>query len=168
VPRYDSQDRGINLALMSRYRGFSGDVEWSRERYELRDPGLAGESQFERQGFRVALGYFVRPKRLELVGRYAELRRLKYPSIEAAFNSGLGLARVRDPEGELQEAVERKIRELTFGVNYYISGDHQHKVFVDVSRLAREFAGFVNDGQLFGAPEEQLDYRFRMMLQVKF
>ena len=111
---------------------------------------LIRENLFERQGFRVALGYFVRPKRLEVVGRYAEIRRLRDPNVEAALNTGLGLARIRDSEGEPQEAVERQIRELTFGVNYYISGDHQHKVFCDFSRLSREFAGLVNNGQLSG------------------
>lgn len=111
---------------------------------------------------------FLSPRRLEIVGRYAQIQRLRAPSITAAMNSGLGFASIRSATGDLHHALERRIRELTLGLNLYLSRDHQHKVFVDTSRLTREFAGFVGGDEGLGAPPDQRDTRVRAMLQLKF
>lgn len=169
VAVHDADGHGYDLALMARYRGFSGDLEWATERYTLDDPSIVGPDEFDRQGWRAQLGYFVKPKKLEVVGRYAQMQRLKDPTVEAARNSGLGFAQVKHASGAFQDAVEDTLNELTFGFNIYLSGaGHQHKLFFDYSRLSRSFAGFVTAGALAGSPDDQKDDRFRTMLQFKF
>jgi hypothetical protein len=164
VPRYEGRDSGFNLAGMLRYRGFSADLEYGNESYEMTDPNLVGPSEFDRGGWRAQLGYFVQPATVEVVGRYAEIQRLKDPTVQAVRNTGLGFATI-----DGRPAVEDKIREVTFGVNYYLSGaQHQHKLFFDVSRLNRDFAGFVEGNNLVGGTPTQGDTRFRAMLQFKF
>lgn len=169
VPRYEADDMGINAAFMARYRGFSADVEWSQETYDLNDNTVVGDKSFDRDGYRVQLGYFVKPKVVELVGRYSQLNRLKDPTIEAVKNSGLGFAKIKNSSGVMQDAMEKSIKEITFGVNYYLSGaGQQHKFFVDYSRLTRTFAGFVSGNTVGASVDDQADNRLRAMLQIKF
>jgi hypothetical protein len=169
VPGYDTNDTGYDLAFLARYRGFSADLEWAQETYEIEDAAVVGDREFDRQGWRAQLGYFVKPKLVEVVGRYADMQRLKNASVSAARNSGLGLARVQNANGTFQEAVEKGLTEMTFGVNYYLSGAaHQHKFFVDYTRLTREFEGFVTAGALGASAPDQKDDRVRAMLQLKF
>ena len=53
-------------------------------------------------------------------------------------------------------------------MSLYLSNDHQHKVSVDVSRLTREFAGWVDGETLGPAPEDQQGTRVRAVVQLKF
>jgi hypothetical protein len=169
VPAYDSKGYGVDLAFMLRYRGFSTDLEWANENYKLEDSTLVGTNDFDRAGWRAQLGYFVKPRLVEVVGRYAENQRVKDATPIAVRNSGLGFAKVRNANGVMQDAVEKNLREMTFGVNWYLSGaQHQHKFFVDYSRLTREFEGFASGTQIVGAAPDQQDNRVRAMLQFKF
>jgi hypothetical protein len=169
VPLYETKDRGMDVAFMARYRGFSADLEWASENFTLEDTTLVGTNEFDRTGWRAQFGYFIQPRVVELVGRYAEHRRVKDADPISVRNSGLGFARIENSAGVMQDAVEKKLREVTFGANWYLSGAaHQHKFFVDVSRLNRDFEGFVSAGQIVGDAPTQGDTRFRAMLQFKF
>jgi hypothetical protein len=149
------------LALLARGAGASLDLEWGVERYLMRR-AEPGQWQFEREGWRASLGYFVVPRRLEVVARSARLERLRHPSREAALRSGLGLARI-EHNGMIITAVEEFLREATLGLNLYFGHGYQHKVFVDASHLQR---AFLDEGQ--GRPAPQRDRRLRSMLQFRF
>ncbi len=169
VPTYDTTDRGFDAAFMARYRGFSADIEWATETFELSDATLVGENQFDRGGWRAQFGYFLKPKKVEVVGRYAEVERLKDATPISARNSGLGLAKVKNASGAFQDALEGKMTEMTVGLNWYLSNSaHQHVIFVDYSRLGREFGGFVSGNSILGGVPDQKDDRVRAMLQLKF
>ena len=161
VTPYETRDQGSNLALLARLRGVSADLEWGRERYDMRR-SEPGEWEFERGGWRVALGWAVLPSRLEIVGRVARLHRLRHPTREAALRSGLGLAWIGS-DGTYVSAVEASLSETTVGLNLYFGHAHQHKLFVDASALRRRF---VDEGA--GAPAVQSDRRARTMLQFRF
>jgi hypothetical protein len=168
VPVYDGKDFGVNAAFMARYRGFSADIEWSQEQYEIKDSTVVGDKKFDRDGYRAQLGFFVKPKVVELVARYSVLNRLKDPTVEAVKNSGLGFAKMQNGS-VFTDAVEKSIKEYTFGFNYYLSGAaQQHKVFVDYSHLTRSFAGFVSGTAIGAGVSDQGDNRVRAMLQIKF
>jgi hypothetical protein len=155
-------ERGYNLAIENRYRGFSADLEWAVERFDYD----RYSDDFEREGWRVHLGYFVIPAKLEVVTRYAEIERLKNPTRHKAVDSGLDLALVRSPEGDFVEALEERTWEVTAGVALYLNQWHQHKVILDASRLVREFAADPDAG-IARAPD-QVDHRLRTMVQFKF
>jgi hypothetical protein len=118
---------------------------------------------FDREGWRANFGYFVVRSRVEVVGRVAEVRRLKDPTRDAALESGLGLVRVLDDSGDYSDALEGTLSEATVGVNLYFGEGHQHKLFFDCSRLGRSFEPL--DGF---DPADQEDTRFRSMVQLKF
>jgi hypothetical protein len=169
VPTYGTQDHGIDLAFMARHRGFSADLEWAAETYKIEDGFLDGDKKFDRTGWRAQFGYFLEPKVVEVVGRYAENQRLKTPTFFAVRNSGLGFSKIENNDGLFMDAAEKKLTEVTFGVNYYLSNSgHQHKIFVDYSRLGRTFAGFVTGTTLSGSVPDQKDDRVRVMLQLRF
>jgi len=159
VPEYRADDSGWNVAAMLRHLGLSADLEWARERYDV-DVDEPGDWTWEREAWRASLGYFVVPRRFEIVARAASIERLSGATEQTATASGLGLARVR-VDGEIVSAVERRIDELTAGVNLLLDG-HRHKLAADVSRLSRSFAatGAVR-------PDDQVDWRFRTMYQLK-
>lgn len=161
IAPYTSRDVGHNLGVLSRWRGWSGDVEWGRERYTMDRPE-PGPWRFEREGWRASFGYFVVPGRVEVVGRTARLQRLRQPTAEAAQRSGLGLARV-ESGGAWVNAVEKVLNEVTLGGNLYFGHGHQHKLFFDLSRLSRRF-----DASPGPAPAAQRDRRLRTMLQFRF
>jgi len=141
-------------------------LKWGRETFDY--DGL--EQDLEREGWRVQLGYMVLPGKLEVVGRYAEIERLKDPTVAAAQGSGLGTANIRVglSEGEPVYAIglERRINEVTVGVNLYLNSGHRHKVSIDLSRLTREFAADPAAG--VEALEAQRDTRIRTSLQFVF
>jgi len=169
VPQYDGKDTGYTLSFMARYRGFSVDADYGWEQYDMQDSTVVGDKKFDRNGWRAQVGYFVKPKLVEVVGRYAYVTRLADPTIEATKNSGLGFVKVKNNSGVLQDAMEKNLQEYTFGVNYYLSGAaHQHKVFADYSHLTRQFAGFVSGNAVTGGVSDQGDDRVRLMLQIKF
>lgn len=166
---YEADDSGLNLAFMLRYRGFSADVEWSEETYDLgtvRTTGgsVIGDYEFDREGIRYAFGYMVVPKKVEIVARYAEIERLSGGTVEDAIISGLGLATIGG-----DSYLERKIYEHTVGVNWYLNQGHQHKFFIDYTQLTREL-DLVYDETTKASHSslDQEDDRFRAMLQFKF
>jgi len=162
VAQYRASDNGYNLSVLARYRGFSGDLEWAAERYDL-NREIAGPTVFERGAWRASFGYFVVPGRLEVVARHAEVERLKDATPAGVLNSGLGFVALKEGEAYL-DAIEGTLSETTAGVNVYLGGlAHQHKVFVDASRLTRSFVAYHGF-----APDAQEDWRLRSMVQLKF
>ncbi|MBI4916342.1 MAG: hypothetical protein HY825_10885 [Acidobacteria bacterium] len=161
VRPYDTRDTGHDLSVVVHVRGFYAALEWAAETYEMERDLPA--NTFEREAWRANFGYFVVRSRVEVVGRVAEVRRLKDPTRDAAVESGLGLVRVLDEAGDYSDALEGTLSEATVGVNLYLGEGHQHKLFFDCSRLGRSFeplAGF--------DPADQEDTRFRSMVQLRF
>lgn len=160
-------ERGRNLAAVARYRGWSVDAEWGTESYDYVD--FADE--FDRQGWRVAVGWYVVPKKLELRVRRAAITRLKSPTFLAANQSGLGTVQVQAGEG-WEPAIEKEISESSAAVSYRLPG-WRNKVALDLSRLVRSFAADL-DAILNGTPTpipkapDQIDYRIRLMVQLVF
>ncbi len=162
-------ESGYNLALMARYRGFSADLEWGTETFDY----TVFEDDFERAGFKLNVGYFVKRGKLQAVARYAQIERLKNPDYQKAMDSGLRVAEVADNEGAYQIGIESRISEVTVGFNWFIKNWHQHALKIDASRLEREFAAdpdAVIDGQLtpISAAPTQVDHRVRVMIQLYF
>ncbi len=161
-------ESGYDLAVMNRYRGLSIDAEWATERFDF----AAFHDDFEREGWRVQAGYFLKPGSIEVVARYAEIERLKPPTYRAAVDSGLGVAWVLVGD-EYVPALEGKIGETTFGLNWYVNEGHRHKLQLDASRLVRTFEDDPNaviegSPRPITAPDDQEDWRFRAMVQLVF
>jgi len=151
---------GYNLAMLHRWRGFSADAEWGTEVFDY----SALDDNLERSGWRVQLGYFVLPKKVEVVSRWAAITRLEHPTQATAVASGLGLASVwRD--GQPVPALEREIAELTLGANIFLNDWHHHKLQLDVSRLTRTFTADPSAG--IAKADDQVDLRFRALIQLK-
>jgi hypothetical protein len=158
---------GYNIALIARHRGWSVDAEWGTEFYDFAD----FEDDFDREGWRVALGWFVVPRKLELRLRRASITRLKDPTFDTANQSGLGTVQVWGGE-EWVPAIEGEISETSAAASYALPG-WRNKVAVDVSRLVRKFAAdpdAVIGGVLrpISKAPDQLDYRVRLMVQLVF
>lgn len=158
---------GYNLAMQARWRGWSVDFEWGTESYDDEDL----EDDFDREGWRLSLGWFVVPATWEVRARYAEIQRLKNPTYDKAVRSGLGFPEVWDGN-DWTAAIEAKISEVTIGASVFIPG-WRNRLIVDLSRLTRTFAadpGAVIDGEdapIAKAPD-QVDYRVRAMVQLVF
>jgi hypothetical protein len=157
-----------DVAAMLRYRGLSADLEWATEVFDYQ---LEGD-EFERSGWRVELGWFVLPPKLELRARYATVDRLRDPTYRTAVASGLGIAEVGGGDGRTP-AIERSIMEMSVGVNYFINQWHRHKLQFDASRLKRSFAAdpdAIVNGILtpIAQAPDQLDWRVRAMVQLTF
>jgi hypothetical protein len=161
-------ERGYDLAIVNRFRGFSLDAEWATEIYDLHHSA----DEVERKGWRVQAGYMLIPAKLEVAARYAENQRLRPATYRASMGSGLLVANVFDGE-EYVPQIEGKISEITVGVNWFINEGHRHKLQVDTSWLTREFAddpGAIIDGESspITALADQKDWRFRAMIQLVF
>jgi hypothetical protein len=160
-------ERGYNFAAVALYRGWSLDAEWGTEIYDFDD----FEDDFEREGWRVAAGWFVIPRKLELRIRRAAITRLKNPTYHTANRSGLGTAQVADGE-QWVPAIEAEISETSVAVSYRLFG-WRNKVALDVSRLVRTFTADP-DAVVNGVPwpiakaPDQVDYRVRAMVQLVF
>ncbi len=160
VPAYHGDDSGLDLSMLLRWQGLAVDAEWARERYSI-DRAIAGPTSFDRSGWRASVGYFVVPRRLEVVARHARLRRLEDPTPAAVSVSGLGFVTVI-VDGVDVSAIEKELAESTVGATLYLAGP-QLKVSADVSRLSRSFALYQGV-----TPDDQQDFRVRSMVQVKF
>ena len=160
-------ENGYNLAAVALYRGWSVDAEWGTESYEFDEFA----DDFDREGWRVAVGWYVVPRKLELRVRRAAITRLKDPTFQTANESGLGIVQVQDGEGWIP-AIEAEISEISAAVSYRLPG-WRNKAALDVSRLERSFAADP-DAILNGVPTpiakapDQIDYRFRAMVQLVF
>ncbi len=161
VTPYDTRDTGHDLSVVVHFRGFYAALEWAAETYEM-ERDLPAHT-FDREAWRANLGTFVVRSRVEVVGRVAEVQRLKDPTRDAAVESGLGLVKVLNDSGGYSDALEGTLSEATVGVNFYFGEGHQHKLFIDCSRLGRSFEPL--DGF---DPADQEDTRFRSMMQLKF
>ena len=171
VNRSDDPDNyeegGYNIAAMARWRGWSVDVEWGAETFDYADFG----DDFDREGWRLSLGWFVVPATWEIRGRYAEIQRLRRPTYRHAMDSGLGVPEVWNGD-DWTPALEAKISEITVGVSVRILG-WRNKLVFDLSRLTREFAAdpdAVIDGETEPIAEapDQVDHRVRAMVQLVF
>ena len=164
---YAFDEGGYNLAFISRYRGWSMALEWGTESYDFD----VFDDDFERAGWRVAVGWYVVPRKLEVRARHAEITRLKDPTYRKAVDSGLGIPEVWDGE-DWAPALEATISETSAAVSYSLPG-WRNRVAIDVSRLERQFAAdpdAVIDGvatPIAKAPD-QVDYRIRAMVQLVF
>lgn len=164
---YTYDENGYNFAALARYRGWSLDVEWGTESFDYE----VFADDFDREGYRAAVGWFIVPGRLEVRARYAEITRMVDPTYQKAVDSGLGIPEVWDGE-DWTLALESSISEMSAAVSYYLPG-WRNKVGLDVSRLERQFAAdpdAVIEGQsapIARAPD-QLDYRVRLMVQLVF
>jgi hypothetical protein len=160
-------ERGYNLAAMARYRGWSVDAEWGDESYDFE----AFTENFDREGWRVAVGWYVVPGTLELRVRCAAITRLKDPTLQTANESGLGTIQVSEGEGWVP-AIEAEISEISAAVSYRLPG-WRNKLALDVSRLVRSFAADP-DAIMNGVPTpiadapDQIDWRVRAMVQLVF
>ena len=87
---YVFDESGYNLALLARWRGWSVDFEWGTESYDYE----IFDDDFDREGWRLSLGWFVVPDKWEIRARYAEIQRMKNPTYQKAVDSGLGIPEV--------------------------------------------------------------------------
>ncbi len=164
---YVYNENGYNLAVMGRWHGWSIDFEWGTESYDFE----IFSDDFEREGWRTSLGWFVVPGKWEIRTRYATIQRLKNPSYQNAMDSGLGIPEVWGGE-DWVPALEARISELSIGGSVRLPG-WRNKLALDLSRLTREFAAdpdAVIDGEpapIAKAPN-QVDYRIRAMVQLVF
>ncbi len=158
---------GYNIAAIAHYRGWSLDAEWGTENYDFDD----FEADFNREGWRVAMGWYVVPRKLELRIRRAAITRLGDPSFETANQSGLGTVQIKDGDG-WKPAIEAEISEFSAAASYALPG-WRNKVALDVSRLVRSFAAdpdaIINGvaSPIEKAPD-QVDHRIRLMVQLVF
>lgn len=158
VNAYDIEGTGYNLAALLRYKGFSMDAEYGYDR--LKQERTGGHT-WDRFAYRFDAGYFLIPKKFEVVTRYVYAERLEDNSGGKSLSSGLGLVSVN---GGIDNAIEDNLREYTVGLNYYLYG-HNLKLFADYSYLMREFI------RVPGASvpvDDQHDNRFRTMMQFYF
>jgi len=164
---YAFDESGYNLAAIARYRGWSVDAEWGTESYDFAD----FTDDFNREGWRVAVGWYVVPRKLELRIRRAAITRLKDPTFLTANESGLGTVQVLDGE-DWAPAIEAEISETSVAASYSLFG-WRNKLALDVSRLVRSFAADP-DAIFNGVPRpiakapDQIDYRIRAMVQLVF
>ncbi len=155
---YDIKGTGYNLAGLFRYRGFSTDAEYGYDRLKQE---RSGGYTWDRFGYRVDAGYFLIPKKFEVVARHAYVERLKDNTKEKSLSSGLGLVSVN---GGTNNAIEDNLREYTVGLNYYLHG-HNLKLSVDYSYLMRELTPVPTATV---PVDDQHDNRFRTMVQFYF
>ena len=158
VNSYDYNGSGYNLAALFRYRGFSADSEYGFERFEQ---DRSGGDTWDRFAYRLDAGYFIIPKKFEVVARYAYVERLEDNTLAKSLASGLGLVSVN---GGTNNAIEDNLKEYTVGLNYYFYG-HNLKLVVDYSYLVREFIPVPGSTV---SVDDQNDNRYRAMVQFYF
>jgi hypothetical protein len=156
-----------DLAAVAHYKGWSLDAEWGTESYDFE----SYSDDFDREGWRVALGWYVLPRQLELRVRYAAVTRLRDPRFETANQSGLGTPQVWDGD-DWAPAIEGEINETSAAASYSLPG-WRNKVAIDFSRLVRSFAADP-EAVIDGVPapiaqaNDQVDWRLRLMVQLVF
>ncbi|MFA4919078.1 MAG: porin [Thermodesulfovibrionales bacterium] len=159
VETYDVEGSGYDLAALFRYKGFSLDAEYGYDRLEQ---DREGGDTWDRFAYRFDAGYFIIPKKFEVVARSAYVERMKDNNVAKSNASGLGLVSVN---GGTNNAIEKNLQEYTVGLNYYLYG-HNLKLFIDYSYLTREFTQA--QGATVPVDDDQHDNRFRTMMQFYF
>jgi hypothetical protein len=159
VATYDIHGSGYDLAALLRYSGFSLDAEYALDR--LKQDREGGDT-WDRFAYRFDAGYFIIPKKFEIVARYAYVERLEDNDVAKSYASGLGLVSVN---GGTNNAIEKNLREYTVGLNYYFYG-HNLKLLVDYSYLTRDLSSV--PGTTVPVDDNQQDNRFRTMVQFYF
>jgi len=160
-------ENGYNLAGLMRWRGWSLDLEWGTESYDFE----VFVDDFDREGWRASLGWFIVPTKWEIRARYAQIQRLKIATYQNAVDSGLGIPEVWNGEDWIP-ALEAEISEISLGASIRLPG-WRNKLVVDLSRLQRVFASdpdAVINGEatpIVKAPN-QIDYRIRAIVQLVF
>jgi hypothetical protein len=153
---------GGDLAACFKWRGFSLQWEGAKETFQQLDTvfpdGSTRVLAGHREAWYIAAGYFLWPKHLEIVARYAYVNRLMDRN---AYNDSL-LPNTNNIQAWnngilVNNAVEGILREYTFGLNFYMKG-HLNKYMADFSVLRR---GLYN-------ANAQEDHRFRFMGQWFF
>jgi hypothetical protein len=135
-------EQGYNLAAVARYRGWSIDAEWGNESYDFDE----FEDNFNRQGWRVAVGWYIVPRELELRVRRAAITRLTDSTFQTANESGLGTVQVQAGGGWVP-AIEAEISETSAAVSYAILNG----VPTPIAKAS-----------------DQIDYRVRAVVQLVF
>jgi hypothetical protein len=123
---YDRKE--VELVAAFKYRRFSlegqaivGVVDPEMKYLQAKDPNLR-DLTFDNTGYRVQAGVFVRPTKLELVGRYAAVSR----EAKAEFASNPSVKEETD------------LRGLNVGLNWYFS-KHDWKWQTDIGQLATQW-----------------------------
>jgi Phosphate-selective porin O and P len=159
VNTYQIEGSGYDLAAVFRYKGFSLDAEYAYDRLEQ---DRHGGNTWDRFACRFDAGYFIIPKKFEVIARYAYVERMEDNNVAKSNASGLGLVSVNSGTNN---AIERNLQEYTVGLNYYFYG-HNLKLFVDYSYLIRNLTGV--PGAAAPVDDDQHDNRFRTMMQLYF
>jgi len=155
---YQVRDYGYNLAGLFRYQGFSVDLEYGFENFDMMGNTAATNGNYDRLGGRINLGYFLVSTKCEAVFKWAYVERIHNNSQPASLYTGLGL--VTTTRGD---AVERNLQEYTWGINFYLHGNNQ-KICLDYSYLLRHLSS-VDAGVSIN---DQHDHRMRLMYQQVF
>jgi len=155
---YDYNNSGYDIAALFRYKGFSADAEYAYEKF---DQDRQGGHTWDRFGYRLDLGYFLIPKKFEIVTRYAYIERMKDNNVAKSNASGLGLVGVN---GGTNNAIEDNLQEYTVGLNYYFYG-HNLKLSVDYSYLTRDLSSVPGSTV---SVDDQHDNRYRTMTQFYY
>ena len=165
---HDIENYGFSGTLLFRYLGFSADLEYAWE--EFIQEG-SDEEAWRRQGARLNLGYFIIPKKWEIVSKIAFVERIKNNDLKDSIKSGLGLVKLKDGF-----TVEESLEQYILGLNYYLHGFNQyitadlcwyHRNFDKVS--TREANALGLDPASFSlSPDDQDEIRFRVMYQHLF
>jgi len=156
---YDIEDIGLNGAMLFRYKGFSMDAEYGWETFGQND-SFAGHEDWDRQGYRLNLGYFLIKHKLEIVAKHGYIERICDSSPIDALKTGFGLTEFQD--GRL--AYEDNLQDYIFGINYYFK-KHNLKISADYSYLVNNLKSV--HPELYNI-KDQTGNRFRTMLQFIF
>ncbi|MBA2848721.1 hypothetical protein G4V39_02135 [Thermosulfuriphilus ammonigenes] len=169
--RHDIENYGFDVAVLYRYKGFSADLEWAWEEF-IQDPdgSLNIQETWDRWAFRANLGYYIVPRKWEVVAKYAYFERLDDNNPYNSMASGLGLVDLANGK----YGVEDYLQQFVLGVNHYFHGFNQYITF-DISLLQRKVksasAAEAAEVGLTASDfdsETQNDLRFRVMYQHFF
>ena len=165
---HDIENHGFSGTLLFRYLGFSTDIEYAFERFAQDSPD---HEIWDRWAVRLNLGYFLVPKKWEVVSKFAYVKRLDDNDLENSIISGLGLVNTDDGF-----AVEDNLQQYILGLNYYMHGFNRY-VTADICWYRRELdkvspdeAGAIglDAGNFASDAGNQNETRFRIMFQQIF
>ncbi len=156
---YDIEDIGLNGAILFRYKGFSMDAEYGWENFDQQG-SFTGHEDWNRQGYRLNLGYFLIKHKLEIVAKHGYIERICDSTPVDALKTGLGLIEFKD--GRL--AYENNLQDYILGINYYFK-KHNLRISADYSYLLNDLKSA--HPELYNI-KNQIGNRVRAMLQFIF